>query len=127
MHRPPRACQGGCYSLDLWWTCAGHTLMQSLSHFSFHNSNGGYLLCDLQGRADADFYTLTTLWCSRGVACLAQRMRPRLRPTTPRRHHSELYTSSFDSWRKACLTSDPRVAVTALRARVPRWSLQPDR
>ena len=185
--------------------------MQALSHFSYHNSNGEYLLCDLQGRADADFYTLAdaalpcssattarpwrlvsylpdhsfdslpmhykldpkvidassvpsfdslpihhkihpqlidayiastkcvarlqrasvrgrfpnvhvfeihrlvarwlsyspaptstpsrTLWCSRGVACLAQRMRPRLRPTTRRRHHSELYTSSFDSWR----------------------------
>ena len=172
--------------------------MQALSHFSYHNSNGEYLVCDLQGRADADFYAVgfgfitprpllrqltnalpmhykldpkvidassvpsfdslpihhkihpqlidayiastkcvarlqrasvrgrfpnvhvfeihrlvarwlsyspaptstpsRTLWCSRGVACLAQRMRPRLRPTR-RRHHSELYTSSFDSWR----------------------------
>ena len=44
----------------------GHPLMQALSHFSFHNSNGEYLLCDLQGRADADFYTLTdaALLCS---------------------------------------------------------------
>ena len=33
--------------------------MQALSHFNSHNSNGEYLLCDLQGRADADFYTLT--------------------------------------------------------------------
>ena len=40
--------------------------MQALSHFNSHNSNGEYLLCDLQGRADADLYTLTdaALLCS---------------------------------------------------------------
>ena len=32
--------------------------MQALSHFSYHNSNGEYLVCDLQGRADADFYAV---------------------------------------------------------------------
>ena len=40
------------------WTCDGHPLMQALSHFSYHNSNGEYLVCDLQGRADADFYAV---------------------------------------------------------------------
>lgn len=40
------------------WT-NGHPLMQALSHFSYHQSEGKYLLCDLQGKANEDSYILT--------------------------------------------------------------------
>ena len=33
--------------------------MQVLSHYSYHASDGDYLICDLQGRADIDSYILT--------------------------------------------------------------------
>ncbi|KAF7343046.1 Kinase-like protein [Mycena venus] len=33
--------------------------MQALSHFSFHNSNGRFLLCDLQGGLYSDGYVLS--------------------------------------------------------------------
>lgn len=31
------------------WVASGHDWMQSLSHFSYHFTNGRYVLCDLQG------------------------------------------------------------------------------
>jgi hypothetical protein len=37
----------------------GADVLQSLSHFSYHHSNGQYLLCDLQGGHYADAYILT--------------------------------------------------------------------
>ncbi|KAJ7213155.1 kinase-like domain-containing protein [Mycena pura] len=44
--------------------------MQALSHFSFHNSNGEFLLCDLQGGVYSDGYVLSDpVIMSRGQNC----------------------------------------------------------
>lgn len=36
------------------WVQPGHEWLQSLSHWSYHNSEGRYLLCDLQGGKTRD-------------------------------------------------------------------------
>ena len=41
--------------------------------------------------------------------------------------HSVLEALASHRREVRCLTSDPRVVVTTPRARVPRWSLQPDK
>lgn len=42
------------------WANNSHPVMQALSHFSYHNSNGQTVLCDLQGgRMDGGNYMLT--------------------------------------------------------------------
>ncbi|CAE7275185.1 ak1 [Symbiodinium natans] len=41
------------------WVNEGYNMMQALSHFSFHFSNGQHLLCDLQGGGYDTHYVLT--------------------------------------------------------------------
>lgn len=41
------------------WVNEGYNMMQALSHFSFHVSNGQHLLCDLQGGGYDTHYILT--------------------------------------------------------------------
>mmetsp|Transcript_29420 Transcript_29420/g.62625 ORF Transcript_29420/g.62625 Transcript_29420/m.62625 type:complete len:389 (+) Transcript_29420:80-1246(+) len=42
-----------------WSESSRHPLMQALSHYSYHVSDGAYLVCDLQGVAKDDHYILT--------------------------------------------------------------------
>ncbi|CAE7712157.1 ak1, partial [Symbiodinium pilosum] len=37
------------FNSNTGWADASHDLMQALSHYSWHASEGEYLLCDLQG------------------------------------------------------------------------------
>mmetsp|Transcript_32298 Transcript_32298/g.75868 ORF Transcript_32298/g.75868 Transcript_32298/m.75868 type:complete len:151 (-) Transcript_32298:236-688(-) len=41
------------------WTDDRYAIMQALSHFSYHFTDGQYLLCDLQGSCDDVCYVLT--------------------------------------------------------------------
>ena len=43
---------------DNGWS-RGHELMQALSHFSYDQTGGEYVLCDLQGVCDESAYTIT--------------------------------------------------------------------
>eukprot|EP00403_Amphidinium_massartii_P009691 CAMPEP_0178424154 /NCGR_PEP_ID=MMETSP0689_2-20121128/28063_1 /TAXON_ID=160604 /ORGANISM="Amphidinium massartii, Strain CS-259" /LENGTH=292 /DNA_ID=CAMNT_0020045781 /DNA_START=55 /DNA_END=933 /DNA_ORIENTATION=+ len=47
------------FNSNTGWKADGFELMQALSHFSFHHSDGQYLLCDLQGGMKDTFYILT--------------------------------------------------------------------
>lgn len=41
------------------WSADAHEAMSALSHFSWHYSEGKFLVCDLQGSCDAGHYLLT--------------------------------------------------------------------
>ncbi|CAK9022877.1 unnamed protein product [Durusdinium trenchii] len=41
------------------WANMSHPLMQALSHYSWHSTEGAYLVCDLQGHFDGESYLLT--------------------------------------------------------------------
>ena len=41
------------------WSADAHPVMSALSHFSWHYSEGKFLVCDLQGSCDAGHYLLT--------------------------------------------------------------------
>jgi len=41
------------------WSADAHPAMSALSHFSWHYSEGKFLVCDLQGSCDAGHYLLT--------------------------------------------------------------------
>ncbi|KAF0700297.1 Aste57867_9175 [Aphanomyces stellatus] len=47
------------FNSNTGWTCRDADAMQALSHFSYHDSNGCVLLCDLQGAAMKHGYVLT--------------------------------------------------------------------
>ena len=41
------------------WSADAHPAMSAMSHFSWHYSEGKFLVCDLQGSCDAGHYLLT--------------------------------------------------------------------
>eukprot|EP00933_Yihiella_yeosuensis_P000163 TRINITY_DN100255_c0_g1_i1.p1 TRINITY_DN100255_c0_g1~~TRINITY_DN100255_c0_g1_i1.p1 ORF type:complete len:275 (+),score=48.60 TRINITY_DN100255_c0_g1_i1:61-885(+) len=47
------------FNSNTGWADNAHPLMQALSHFSYHHSDGACLLCDLQGEGGQDNYVLT--------------------------------------------------------------------
>lgn len=80
-------------------------VMQALSHFSYHTSNGEYLLCDLQGGVYRDFVLITDpVILSRTLQFGVSDLGPEAIMSFFHQHHCTVYCSP--KWTKPVYTKE---------------------